>query len=189
MSNSKPMSLPGRLIPLLLWVSIIAFNHSISPQTAQKIIDSQFVEMIIAPEISVDVLAIFAKKPNIRILYCGDLKPINQSSLDYKRVQGGLLVQNYDLIDLDPAKLRIVTKRKATQAELSDLTFAWRVAKYVKSNAIVFAKDQRTIGIGAGQMSRVDSTKIATLKAAEANLTVKGSVMASECFLPLSRCH
>jgi phosphoribosylaminoimidazolecarboxamide formyltransferase/IMP cyclohydrolase len=163
---------------------IIAFNRALDGVTAQKILDNQFVEVVIAPEISTEARHIFAQKPNIRVLACGDLQPNNPSTLDYKRVAGGMLIQDTDSVELIPAALRIVSARQPTAQQLLDLQFAWRVAQFVKSNAIVFAHNQATIGIGAGQMSRVDSTKIASRKATEANFEISGSVMASDAFFP-----
>lgn len=163
---------------------IIAFNRTLEAATAQKILDNQFVEVVIAPEISAEARHIFAQKPNIRVLSCGDLQTNNSSTLDYKRVAGGLLIQDTDSVELIPAELRIVSARQPTAQQLLDLQFAWRVAQFVKSNAIVFAHNQATIGIGAGQMSRVDSTKIASRKASEANFEIRGSVMASDAFFP-----
>ena len=165
---------------------IIAFNRELDCATAKAIIDRQFVEVIIAPSIAQGVLEITAAKPNVRVMVCGALPDINQrsSQLDFKRVNGGLLIQDQDLGMIKDTDLKIVTQRAPTEAEIHDLIFAWKVAKYVKSNAIVYAKDSMTIGVGAGQMSRVYSAKIAGIKAADENLEVKGSVMASDAFFP-----
>lgn len=162
---------------------IIAFNRKLDAVTAKTIIDRQFVEVIIAPEIDDDVLAVTASKQNVRILINGYREsPIQQ--LELKRVSGGLLIQDSDNGVIGPADLKIVSKRKPTPQELTDLLFTWHVAKYVKSNAIVYGKDRQTIGIGAGQMSRVYSARIAAIKAEDSGLIVKGSVMASDAFFP-----
>ena len=138
--------------------------------------------MVIAPKITEAAKAVFSKRKNIRVLECGELAGSVQ--FDQKKVVGGLLVQEMDLALLDEASLKVVTERDPTIEERRDLMFAWIVAKYVKSNAIVYAKDNRTIGIGAGQMSRVYSAKIAGLKAHDEKLIVTGSVMASDAFFP-----
>tara|TARA_B110000503_G_scaffold120821_1_gene183826 strand:- start:252 stop:1817 length:1566 start_codon:yes stop_codon:yes gene_type:complete len=163
---------------------IIAFNRELDADTAQRIIDRQFVEVIIAPSISPSAAATLAHKPNVRVLSCGELPHWHAPELDYKRVTGGLLVQDRDLGQMLEADLTIVSERTPTEAEMHDLQFAWKVAKYVKSNAIVYCKDGMTIGVGAGQMSRVYSAKIAGIKAADEGLEVKGSVMASDAFFP-----
>ncbi len=165
---------------------IIAFNRELDAATAKAIVDRQFVEVIIAPSVSADALAVTAAKQNVRVLTCGALPaPAERiAGLDYKRVNGGLLVQDADLGMIGEADLKIVTKRAPTEAEIHDLSFAWKVAKYVKSNAIVYAKNRQTIGVGAGQMSRVYSARIAAIKAADEGLEVAGSVMASDAFFP-----
>ena len=165
---------------------IIAFNRELDAATAQAIIDRQFVEVIIAPSIADGVLDITSKKHNVRVLVCGTLPDpeTRARQLDYKRVNGGLLVQDQDLGMISAADLNIVTRRDPTEAEIHDLIFAWKVAKYVKSNAIVYAKNRQTIGIGAGQMSRVNSARIAAIKAEHAGLVVQGAVMASDAFFP-----
>lgn len=162
---------------------IIAFNRELDATTATSIIERQFVEVIIAPSISADAKAIVASKQNIRLLECGAFQA-SQASLDFKRVNGGLLVQDRDLALVGEADLKVVTQRQPTPTEIADLMFAWKVAKMVKSNAIVYAKNARTIGIGAGQMSRVNSARIAVIKAEHAGLPVEGSVMASDAFFP-----
>jgi phosphoribosylaminoimidazolecarboxamide formyltransferase / IMP cyclohydrolase len=163
---------------------IIAFNRELDATTAQAIIERQFVEVIIAPSISVGAIEAVKSKQNVRLLVCGEWTREPTSSLDYKRVNGGLLVQDRDNGMITSSDLKIVTRRVPTEAEMRDLLFAWKVAKFVKSNAIVYAKDLRTIGIGAGQMSRVNSARIATIKAEHAGLQVTGSVMASDAFFP-----
>ena len=160
---------------------IIAFNRDVDADVATDI-TRQFVEVVIAPKITEAAKAVFSKRKNIRVLECGELAGSVQ--FDQKKVVGGLLVQEMDLALLDEASLKVVTERDPTIEERRDLMFAWIVAKYVKSNAIVYAKDNRTIGIGAGQMSRVYSAKIAALKAHDEKLIVTGSVMASDAFFP-----
>jgi phosphoribosylaminoimidazolecarboxamide formyltransferase/IMP cyclohydrolase len=161
---------------------IIAFNQELDGETAATIVDRQFVEVIIAPKVSQAAIDAVAAKKNVRLLECGQWSGEPESRLDFKRVNGGLLVQDCDL-DLYN-ELKVVTKRKPTDEEMADLLFAWRVAKYVKSNAIVYGKNKMTIGVGAGQMSRVNSARIAGIKAEHAGLEVKGSVMASDAFFP-----
>ena len=169
--------------PTSAFGGIIAFNRALDAATAKNIAKRQFVEVVIAPEISAGALTAFAKKPNVRVLACGPFTA-NRDALDYKRISGGLLVQDRDTDALTIADLRIVSKRAPTPAELADLLFAWKVAMQVKSNAIVYARELRTIGIGAGQMSRVISARIAVIKAEDAGLAVPGSVMASDAFFP-----
>jgi phosphoribosylaminoimidazolecarboxamide formyltransferase/IMP cyclohydrolase len=169
--------------PTSAFGGIIAFNQTLDTETAKLIIDRQFVEVIIAPEIDVAALNILGSKTNIRVLAAGQRQKIIQQ-LNLKRVSGGLLVQDNDLGKVSASDLKTVTRRAPTAKELQDLLFAWPVVKFVKSNAIVYAKDQRTIGIGAGQMSRVYSARIALIKAQDAGLEVKGSVMASDAFFP-----
>lgn len=165
---------------------IIAFNTPLTVATAKAIVDNQFVEVIIAPSIEEGVLAVTSQKKNVRVLTCGSLpKPDErQTQWDYKRVEGGLLVQEQDLGLIGIDDLKVVSKVAPTQAQLEDLLFTWTVAKYVKSNAIVYGKDKRTIGIGAGQMSRVNSARIAAIKAEHASLSTQGAVMASDAFFP-----
>ncbi len=170
--------------PTSAFGGIIAFNRELDPETAQAIIDRQFVEVIIAPGISEAAANILAQKQNVRLLSCGQWPVQRSSGWDYKRVNGGLLVQEVDLGQIGAADLKVVSTRQPTPSELNDLLFAWRVAKYVKSNAIVYARNGQTIGVGAGQMSRVYSARIAGIKAADENLEVKGSVMASDAFFP-----
>jgi len=161
---------------------IIAFNQALDAETAQAIIDRQFVEVIIAPEVNADALPLLAAKKNVRVLACGSWPQEAAARLDFKRVNGGLLVQEADLALLNESK--VVTERAPSDTEMADLLFAWRVAKYVKSNAIVYGRGNMTIGVGAGQMSRVNSARIAGIKAEHAGLEVKGSVMASDAFFP-----
>jgi phosphoribosylaminoimidazolecarboxamide formyltransferase/IMP cyclohydrolase len=170
--------------PTSAFGGIIAFNQELDADTAQAIIDRQFVEVIIAPAISEAAKEVVANKANVRLLDCGPFVEDPMQALDFKRVNGGLLVQDRDdaLVTVDD--LKVVTETVPTEAQLQDLLFAWRVAKFVKSNAIVYAKDQQTVGIGAGQMSRVVSSRIAGIKAEDAGLTVPGAVMASDAFFP-----
>ncbi|MBD2858639.1 bifunctional phosphoribosylaminoimidazolecarboxamide formyltransferase/IMP cyclohydrolase [Spongiibacter sp. KMU-158] len=162
---------------------IIAFNRELDAATAKAICDRQFVEVIIAPSISTEAQAIVAEKKNVRLLACGQWDQ-SQPAFDYKRVNGGLLIQDRDLGMVGADDLKVVTKRQPTEAEIHDLIFTWKVAKFVKSNAIVYGKNRQTIGVGAGQMSRVNSARIAAIKAEHAGLEVKGAVMASDAFFP-----
>ena len=168
--------------PTSAFGGIIAFNTKLDGATAKTILDRQFVEVLIAPEYDDAALAYAKKKANVRVLRIphGD----GRNNVDVKRVGSGLLMQTSDIREVTRDELKVVTQRAPTPAELDDLLFAWRVAKYVKSNAIVYAKGGRTVGVGAGQMSRVVSAKIAALKAEEAGLVVPGSVMASDAFFP-----
>lgn len=169
--------------PTSAFGGIIAFNRELDGTTAQTIADRQFVEVIIAPTISAEARTVLSAKKNVRVLECGEFSTA-QPRLDFKRVNGGLLVQDCDQGKVDLADLQIVSKRQPTAEELQDLLFCWKVAKYVKSNAIVYAKNGQTIGIGAGQMSRVYSAKIAGIKAEDEGLQVAGCVMASDAFFP-----
>jgi phosphoribosylaminoimidazolecarboxamide formyltransferase/IMP cyclohydrolase len=160
---------------------IIAFNRCLDAKTAQAIINQQFVEVIIAPEVDDEASDIIAGKQNVRLLSCGNWQnPVYR--LDYKRVNGGLLVQDVDAELYD--SITVVTELQPSEDQMQDLLFAWQVAKFVKSNAIVYADKQMTIGVGAGQMSRINSARIAGIKAEHAGLKVTGSVMASDAFFP-----
>lgn len=170
--------------PTSAFGGIIAFNRELDATTAQAIVDRQFVEVIIAPTVSEGAKEVIAAKKNVRLLACGDWHGQLTEGYDFKRVNGGLLVQERDFGMVEMDDLEVVTKRQPTEDELRDLMFCWKVAKYVKSNAIVYCKDGMTIGVGAGQMSRVYSAKIAGIKAADENLEVAGSVMASDAFFP-----
>jgi len=161
---------------------IIAFNQELDAQTASLIVDKQFVEVIIAPSVSEDAKAAVASKKNVRLLECGVWDDSAHNEFEYKRVNGGLLLQENDLALTE--KLEVVTKVKPTEQQMADLLFAWKVAKFVKSNAIIYANSNMTIGVGAGQMSRINSARIAGIKAEHAKLEVKGSVMASDAFFP-----
>ena len=169
--------------PTSAFGGIIAFNRELDKKTAKSIIDKQFVEVIIAPSVNKDAQSVLSDKDNIRVLVCGSLtKP--KPAFEYKSISGGLLVQDTDLEQLDIKDLKCVTKIQPNSEQMKDLLFAWKVAKSVKSNAIVYAKNLMTIGIGAGQMSRIYSAKIASIKAADECLEVEGSVMASDAFFP-----
>ena len=169
--------------PTSAFGGIIAFNRELDEATAQAIVSRQFVEVIIAPAASSAALKITASKQNVRVLICGQWQD-RVAGLDFKRVNGGLLVQDRDLGMVEASQLRVVSQRQPTEQELRDALFCWKVAKFVKSNAIVYARDNMTVGIGAGQMSRVYSAKIAGIKAADEGLEVKGSAMASDAFFP-----
>lgn len=161
---------------------IIAFNQELDAQTAALIVDKQFVEVIIAPSVSDAAKQAVASKKNVRLLECGTWSESSHNTLEYKRVTGGLLLQENDLALTD--KLEVVTKVQPTEQQMNDLLFAWKVSKFVKSNAIIYANNNMTVGVGAGQMSRVNSARIAAIKAEHAELEVKGSVMASDAFFP-----
>lgn len=161
---------------------IIAFNQELDGETAKAIVDRQFVEVIIAPKVSQAAVDIVATKKNVRLLECGEWPNQPAPRLDFKRVNGGLLVQGADLLLTNDIK--VVSKRVPSEEEMRDLLFGWKVAKFVKSNAIVYANDSMTIGVGAGQMSRINSARIAGIKAEHAKLEVKGSIMASDAFFP-----
>jgi len=168
--------------PTSAFGGIIAFNVAIDKLTAEAVA-GQFAEVIIAPEITAEARAVFAAKQNLRVLVV-PLGKLAAGVFDYKRVGGGLLLQSADEARIVQADVKVVTKRAPTSQEMADLLFAWRVAKYVKSNAIVYCKDAMTVGVGAGQMSRVDSARIAAIKAENNGLTVAGSVVASDAFCP-----
>jgi phosphoribosylaminoimidazolecarboxamide formyltransferase/IMP cyclohydrolase len=169
--------------PTSAFGGIIAFNKELDAETASAIVERQFVEVIIAPSVSAEAVEVVAAKKNVRLLECGEWTT-KTTGFDVKRVNGGLLVQDRDqgMVSLDD--LKVVSKRQPTEEELKDALFCWKVAKFVKSNAIVYAKGDMTIGVGAGQMSRVYSAKIAGIKAADEGLEVAGSVMASDAFFP-----
>jgi phosphoribosylaminoimidazolecarboxamide formyltransferase/IMP cyclohydrolase len=169
--------------PTSAFGGIIAFNRELDADTAEAIVSRQFVEVIIAPSISAEAAQIVAAKKNLRLLECGQWDTTT-TEFDIKRVNGGLLVQDRDQGMVGFDDLKVVSKRQPTEQEFSDLLFSWKVAKYVKSNAIVYVKNSATVGVGAGQMSRVYSAKIAGIKAADEKLVVEGSVMASDAFFP-----
>jgi phosphoribosylaminoimidazolecarboxamide formyltransferase/IMP cyclohydrolase len=169
--------------PTSAFGGIIAINRTLDADTAKAIVDRQFVEVIIAPDFEDEALGILADKKNVRVLETGEHLSA-AARFDFKKVSGGLLVQNSDAGVISASDLKIVTELAPTEKQLADLLFAWKIVKFVKSNAIVFCKDRMTIGVGAGQMSRVYSTRIAAIKAQDENLKVKGSVMASDAFFP-----
>ncbi|WP_223788014.1 bifunctional phosphoribosylaminoimidazolecarboxamide formyltransferase/IMP cyclohydrolase [Marinicella meishanensis] len=170
--------------PTSAFGGVLAFNGKLTGQTAETILDKQFAEVIVAPDFDQDALKIFATKKNLRVICCGEIPTANKPWLMYKRVSGGLLVQDADIQMIDVNEAQVVTKRQPSKQELADMAFAWRVGKWVKSNAIVYAKNGQTIGVGAGQMSRVVSARIASIKADDAGLKVAGSAMASDAFFP-----
>jgi phosphoribosylaminoimidazolecarboxamide formyltransferase/IMP cyclohydrolase len=170
--------------PTSAFGGIIAFNRALDAKTAQAIVEKQFVEVIVAPAIEADAAKIVATKKNVRVLETGRWPNAANAGYEFKKVTGGLLVQNTDLGVITADDLKVVTDLAPTAEQIQDMLFAWTVVKYVKSNAIIFCKDNMTIGVGAGQMSRVYSTKIAAIKAADEGLEIKGSVMASDAFFP-----
>ena len=153
----------------------------------EKLLIVNFVEVIIAPVISDSAKNVLAEKKNIRVLECGQWVEKLKQELDFKRVASGVLVQEKDLGEIKQQDIKVVSKRQPTEQQMADMLFAWKVAKFVKSNAIVYCKNGQTIGVGAGQMSRVYSAKIAGIKAADESLIVKGSAMASDAFFSLQR--
>jgi len=173
-----------RTDPTSAFGGIIAFNRPLDVDTARAIIERQFAEVIAAPSVTQDARAAFANKPSLRVLALGTPDEDTDDDYELKSVGGGLLVQDHDTGRVALHDLKVVTKRQPGTQEMADLLFAWRVAKFVKSNAIVFAREGMTIGIGAGQMSRVYSTRIAAIKAADEKLEVRGAVMASDAFFP-----
>lgn len=170
--------------PTSAFGGIIAVNQELDLATASEIIQRQFVEVIIAPSISVDAQKILVKNKNIRVLQCGKWSGNHEPMYDFKRVANGLLVQDKDVGCTNVDAIKIVSQRSPTAKELQDLLFTCKVAKFVKSNAIVYGKDMHTIGVGAGQMSRIYSARIANIKAADEGIVVDGSVMASDAFFP-----
>ncbi|HEX7381242.1 MAG TPA: bifunctional phosphoribosylaminoimidazolecarboxamide formyltransferase/IMP cyclohydrolase [Nevskiaceae bacterium] len=170
--------------PTSAFGGIIAFNREVDEATARAIVAHQFAEVVIAPAVSAAAAGVLAAKSKLRVLECGAWPVTPPADFDFKRVVGGLLVQQRDARATSAAELKVVTRRAPTANEIDDLLFAWRVVQYVKSNAIVYAHEGRTVGIGAGQMSRVFSARIAVLKAAEAKLSAQGSVVASDAFFP-----
>jgi phosphoribosylaminoimidazolecarboxamide formyltransferase/IMP cyclohydrolase len=169
--------------PTSAFGGIIAFNRALDAQTARAIIDKQFVEVIVAPDVAADAADVLSEKKNVRVLDTGPWEATTGGQ-ELKKVSGGLLVQGSDLGRITADDLKVVTDLAPTPEQIADMLFAWTVVKYVKSNAIIFCKDNMTVGVGAGQMSRVYSTKIAAIKAADEGLSVQGSVMASDAFFP-----
>jgi phosphoribosylaminoimidazolecarboxamide formyltransferase/IMP cyclohydrolase len=170
--------------PTSAFGGIIAFNRPLDEKTAAAIIERQFVEVIVAPQVEPAAVEACSAKKNVRVLETGDGPDQAVPGFDFKKVSGGLLVQNTDLGRITASDLKVVTEKKPTAEQVKDMLFAWTVVKYVKSNAIIFCREGMTIGVGAGQMSRVYSTKIAAIKAADEGLDVAGSVMASDAFFP-----
>jgi phosphoribosylaminoimidazolecarboxamide formyltransferase / IMP cyclohydrolase len=170
--------------PVSAFGGVIAFNRPLDGGTAEAVMKKQFVEVLVAPSLGPGAADVLAAKPNLRVLTTGSWSNAPLGTMQLRSVGGALLVQDLDEIALAPGQLRTVTRRAPTEHELKDLLFAWQVVRFVKSNAIVFCKDGATIGVGAGQMSRIYSTRIAAIKAADAGLAVKGSVMASDAFFP-----
>ena len=171
--------------PTSAFGGIIAFNREVDAQTAKALVE-QFMEVLMAPSFTPEALAVLSSKVNVRVLQVA-LNADSQAPVarcDYKRVGGGMLVQTADLSAVDESLFKVVTKRQPTAQEYQDLLFAWRVAQFVKSNAIVYCKDGMTLGVGAGQMSRLDSARIASIKAQAASLTLVDSVVASDAFFP-----
>jgi phosphoribosylaminoimidazolecarboxamide formyltransferase/IMP cyclohydrolase len=169
--------------PTSAFGGIIAFNRPVDAATLETV-SAQFLEVLVAPAYTADALAVIAQKKNVRVLEVPLPRGEVPAQFDLKRVGGGLLVQGADVRNVAPGELRLVTKKAPTPAQRDDLMFAWRVAKFVKSNAVVYCGGGRTLGIGAGQMSRVDSTRIAAIKAGHAGLSLAGSVAASDAFFP-----
>jgi phosphoribosylaminoimidazolecarboxamide formyltransferase/IMP cyclohydrolase len=172
-----------RTDPTSAFGGIIAFNRPLDAKTAKAIVDKQFVEVIVAPDIAADAADVLAEKKNVRVLDTGPWEAASGTQ-EFKKVSGGLLVQSSDTGKISASDLKVVTELSRTPQQIDDLLFAWTVVKYVKSNAILFCKDKMTLGVGAGQMSRVYSTRIAAIKAADEGLDVQGSVMASDAFFP-----
>jgi len=173
-----------RTDPTSAYGGILAFNRPLDAITVGKILERQFVEVLAAPAILPEARAVLAAKPNVRVLELGDLPVDHGAELEFRSVSGGLLAQTRDLGMVGREQLKVVSRRQPTAAELDDLLFAWQVCKFVKSNAIVYARERGTVGIGAGQMSRVYSSRIAAMKAADEKIEVRGAVMASDAFLP-----
>jgi len=169
--------------PVSAFGGIIAFNRPVDAATLEAV-SAQFLEVLIAPGYTADALAVIAQKKNVRVLEVALPSGTTPAQFDLKRVGGGLLLQGADARNVAPSELKVVTAKSPTPAQLRDLMFAWRVAKFVKSNAIVYCGGGQTLGIGAGQMSRVDSTRIAAAKAQSASLSLAGSVVASDAFFP-----
>jgi phosphoribosylaminoimidazolecarboxamide formyltransferase / IMP cyclohydrolase len=167
--------------PTSAFGGVVAFNRELGAQAAQVVIE-RFVEVVIAPQVSAQALSVLGSKANVRVLEVP--WAVGGSDFDCKRVGGGLLVQTPDLLNIGASDLKVVSDARPTDAQMSDLLFAWRIVKFVKSNAIVFCKDGMTLGVGAGQMSRVDSARIAAIKARNAGLSLSGAAVASDAFFP-----
>jgi phosphoribosylaminoimidazolecarboxamide formyltransferase/IMP cyclohydrolase len=183
-SVRQAYELAYRTDPTSAFGGIIAFNRPLDAGTAKLILERQFVEVLVATELLPGTIEALAAKPNVRVLVTGTLSPAPAAERELRSVGGGVLVQDRDTGRIDAASLKCVTRRQPTEQERRDLLFAWRVCKFVKSNAIVFARDEATVGVGAGQMSRVYSSRIGAIKAEDAGLTIRGAVMASDAFFP-----
>ncbi len=173
-----------RTDPTSAFGGIIACNRPLDAATARAITSRQFVEVIAVPDVEAEAATVMATKPNVRVMVLADMARSAAAGLELRSVSGGVLAQTRDSGEVSAMELKVVTRRRPTPAQLSDLLFAWRVAKFVKSNAIVFAHERATVGVGAGQMSRVYSSRIAAMKAADEKLAVQGAVMASDAFFP-----
>jgi phosphoribosylaminoimidazolecarboxamide formyltransferase/IMP cyclohydrolase len=173
-----------RTDPTSAFGGIIAFNRELDATTAGAIVSRQFVEVLVAPTVSAEAARILESRPNVRVLASGALEPALSGELEYRSVAGGLLAQSRDHGRVSASQLSVVSRRKPSANELADLLFAWSVCKFVKSNAIVFARERATLGVGAGQMSRVYSTRIAAMKAEDEKLSVEDSAMASDAYFP-----
>ena len=173
-----------RTDPTSAYGGVIAFNRELDAATATAVLERQFVEVLAAPAVHAAAARVLAGKPDVRVLLLAQRPRVAGAEVELRSVSGGLLAQSRDLAGLPAGELTVPTRRKPTSAEFADLRFAWAVCKFVKSNAIVFARAGATIGVGAGQMSRVYSTRLAAMKATDEELAVAGSVMASDAFLP-----
>jgi phosphoribosylaminoimidazolecarboxamide formyltransferase / IMP cyclohydrolase len=171
--------------PVSAFGGVICFNRPIDAELAGAL-TGQFVEVVIAPGVGEDAVAVFSTKPNLRVLEDGERRRVNISEWDLKRVIGGLLVQDRDLDLEDRSEMEVVTERKPSEREWGEMLFAWRVCKHVRSNAIVLARDLASVGIGAGQMSRVDSVRLAIEKARATDTDLTGGALASDAFFPFS---
>ena len=169
--------------PTSAFGGVIALNVAVDETLAGTLVERQFLEVIVGPQFTRGAIDAFARKPNIRVLETGPLSP-TQAGLKFQQIEGGLLVQDKDIAGLDRETLRVVSKRRPGDQELEDAVLAWEIARFVKSNAIVYCRDGATVGIGAGQMSRVMSAQIAAWKAAEAGIPTQGAAMASDAFFP-----
>jgi phosphoribosylaminoimidazolecarboxamide formyltransferase/IMP cyclohydrolase len=169
--------------PTSAFGGIIAVNVAVDAMLAETIIDRQFLEVMVGPDFTAEALAVFTKKPNVRVLETGPLTP-TQAGLRVQQIEGGILVQDKDIAVLDPSEVAVVSRRQPSEQERTDAFLAWDIARFVKSNAIIYCRDGATVGVGAGQMSRVMSAKIAAWKAEEAGIDVAGAAMASDAFFP-----
>ena len=171
--------------PLSAFGGVVAVNRTVDKEFAEALV-KQFCEVVFAPRFTEEALEVLSAKPNMRILEDNERRHLNVAERDLKRVMGGLLVQDRDLDLEDRSAMEVVTERKPTEREWGEMLFAWKVCKHVRSNAIVLSKDLATVGIGAGQMSRVDSVRLAIDKAREAGTDLSGSALASDAFFPFS---